>query len=81
MEKEKTLPQKRRVTRKKLVASEHETHATSPLGEKMRLKMIEDAAYYRYMRRGSGNGGDHVEDWLQAEAEIEALLSEGRNAS
>lgn len=71
MEKDRTLPQKKRVTRRKA-----ET-AASP-GEKvdgeMRQKMIAQAAYYRFQRRGSGNGGDHVEDWLQAEAEIDALL-------
>lgn len=39
-----------------------------------RRRMIEEAAYYRFKRRESGNGGDHIEDWLQAEAEIDALL-------
>ena len=68
MEKESTMPQKSRVTRRKVVASG--PVAVTP---EIRKKMIEDAAYYRYQKRG--NGGDHVEDWLIAEAEIEAMLN------
>ncbi len=72
MEKEKTLPQKRRVTRRKAAPDRPgETRQPDP---GMRRKMVEDAAYYRFERRGLGNGGDHVEDWLQAEAEIDAML-------
>jgi hypothetical protein len=35
--------------------------------------MIAQAAYYRHEKRG-GKGGDSVEDWLAAEAEIEKDL-------
>ena len=38
-----------------------------------RQHMISTAAYYRAERRGF-NGGDPVQDWLEAEAEVEAML-------
>lgn len=38
-----------------------------------RYFMITEAAYYRAERRGF-HGGDPVADWLEAEAEIEAML-------
>jgi hypothetical protein len=40
-----------------------------------RWRMIAEAAYLRAERRGFV-GGDPVEDWLQAEAEISTLLAE-----
>ena len=72
MEKEKILPQKRRVTRRKAAPDRPGEIGRPDPG--MRRKMIADTAYYRFERRGFGNGGDHVEDWLQAEAEIDAML-------
>ncbi len=72
MEKEKTLPQKRRVTRRQAAPDRLGQIGQSDPG--MRQKMIADAAYYRFERRGLGNGGDHVDDWLRAEAEIDAML-------
>lgn len=72
MEKEKTLPQKRRVMRRQ--AAPDRLGQIGPPDSGMRQKLIADAAYYRFERRGLGNGGDHVEDWLQAEAEIDAML-------
>lgn len=39
-----------------------------------RRRMIEEAAYFRAERRGFA-GGDPVTDWVQAEAEVDALLS------
>jgi hypothetical protein len=41
-----------------------------------RRAMIEEAAYLRAERRGFAPGGE-VEDWLAAEAEVEALLRAG----
>ncbi|WP_297504430.1 DUF2934 domain-containing protein [Ferrovum sp.] len=38
-----------------------------------REEMIAVAAYYRAERRGF-NGGDTLADWLEAEAEVDALL-------
>lgn len=40
-----------------------------------RQRMIREAAYYRYMKRGYEPGHD-VEDWLAAEAEIEQATPE-----
>jgi Protein of unknown function (DUF2934) len=36
-----------------------------------RRKMIEEAAYYRALERGF-EGGDPIEDWLNAELEIDS---------
>jgi hypothetical protein len=41
-----------------------------------RRAMIAQAAYLRAERRGFASGGE-VEDWLAAEAEIDALLKAG----
>ena len=38
-----------------------------------RQEMIAIAAYYRAERRGS-NGGDAMQDWLEAEAEIDVAV-------
>lgn len=48
-----------------------------PVGEEQRRNYIEVAAYYIAERRGF-NGGDALEDWAAAEAEIDRLLAEGR---
>ncbi|MHB8347779.1 MAG: DUF2934 domain-containing protein [Acidiferrobacterales bacterium] len=39
-----------------------------------RRRMIAEAAYYRAERRGFA-GGDPIEDWLTAEAEIEGRIN------
>ena len=41
---------------------------------------IADAAYFHAEHRGF-NGGDPVADWLAAEAEIDAALNKGEDAS
>lgn len=41
--------------------------------EEDRQDMISTAAYYRAERRGFSGGGE-VQDWLDAEAEIDAML-------
>ena len=41
-----------------------------------RFCMISDAAYYRALSRGF-SGGDPLQDWLTAEAEIDAMLMSG----
>ncbi|CAG0953099.1 hypothetical protein RHDC4_00213 [Rhodocyclaceae bacterium] len=48
-----------------------------PVGEEQRRNYIEVAAYYIAERRGF-NGGNALEDWAAAEAEIDRLLAEGR---
>ena len=42
-----------------------------------RMRMVAEAAYYRARSRGFGPG-DPVRDWIEAEAEIDAQLREGR---
>ena len=44
-----------------------------PVDARERLRMIEQAAYYRAEHRGFETGHE-VEDWLAAEREIDALL-------
>ena len=44
-----------------------------PLTDDEKKRMVAQAAYYRYEKRG-GTGGDSVEDWLAAEAEVERHL-------
>jgi hypothetical protein len=39
----------------------------------LRHRMISEAAYYLYSQRGSANGYD-VDDWLQAEAQVDDLI-------
>lgn len=46
------------------------------LSESTRRVMVEQAAYLRAERRGFAPGGE-VEDWLLAEAEVDALLRAG----
>ncbi len=39
-----------------------------------RYRMIAEAAYYRAVKRGFA-GGDTVNDWLEAQAEVDAELA------
>jgi len=50
--------------------------ALAPLAPDQRRYYIEVAAYYIAERRGF-HGGSELDDWAQAEAEIDRLLSEG----
>jgi len=52
-------------------AKEAATHV--PVSEDVRRGMIAKAAYLRAERRGFAPGGE-AEDWLAAEAEVDALL-------
>jgi len=40
-----------------------------------RRRMIQEAAYHKFLQRGPGNGTP-AHDWIEAEAEIDALLAE-----
>jgi hypothetical protein len=42
-----------------------------------RHTMIAEAAYYRAQRRGFENGHD-LQDWLEAEAEIDLMLPDSK---
>lgn len=49
--------------------------ATAVITPEQRERMIAEAAYYRAERRGF-QGGDPGQDWLDAEVEIDRMLSE-----
>jgi len=44
-----------------------------PISAEERRHMVAEAAYFRAQRRGF-RGGDPDRDWIEAEAEIDALL-------
>ena len=46
---------------------------TSEIDPELRYRMISETAYRHYVERGYTDGGD-LEDWLQAEAEIDHFL-------
>jgi hypothetical protein len=46
----------------------------------MRRRMIAEAAYFRAEARGF-QAGDSVRDWLEAEAEVDAVLRERRGTA
>lgn len=50
--------------------------AKAAVGPEQRRFYVEVAAYYIAERRGFG-GGNPLEDWVQAEAEIDRLLRDG----
>ncbi|OGA53663.1 MAG: hypothetical protein A3F74_02290 [Betaproteobacteria bacterium RIFCSPLOWO2_12_FULL_62_58] len=45
-----------------------------------RLRMVAEAAYFRAERRGFATGGE-VDDWIQAETEIDRLTASGGSRS
>ena len=56
--------------------------ATILISEDIRRGMIAQAAYLRAERRGFSGGHDRErEDWLAAEAEVDALLKAGHGSS
>jgi hypothetical protein len=67
---EKAAPRRRAAAQTPAAAA----HVT--VSEEARRAMIEQAAYLRAERRGFAPGGE-AEDWLAAEAEVDALLRAG----
>jgi hypothetical protein len=51
--------------------------AHQALDPDLRHRMISEAAYYLYTQRGSEDGCD-MDDWLQAEVEIDLLMTPRR---
>jgi hypothetical protein len=47
--------------------------ARDELDPVLRYRMISERAYHRYIDRGYADGGD-LDDWLQAEADVDHLL-------
>lgn len=52
---------------------------SAEISAEMRLKMIADAAYYRAEKRADGESDQEI--WLAAEAEIDAMLTQGKLSS
>ena len=72
---EKAAPRRRAAAAGKPAAESGAANGITVSGEARRA-MIEQAAYLRSERRGFTSGGE-VEDWLAAEAEVDALLRAG----
>ncbi len=47
-----------------------------PITPEERYRMIAEAAYFRALRRGFARGGE-VQDWLEAEADVDARIQSG----
>jgi len=85
----KPKPLKAKAVGKKTVGAETKTKpamtkpaapakpAILPISDEHRRRYIELAAFYIAERRGF-SGGNTLEDWLQAEAEIDRLLRQGK---
>lgn len=73
---EKAPARRRAAPAKPTAASSAVTRIT--VSEDARRAMIAQAAYLRAERRGFAPGGE-VEDWLAAEAEVDALLEAGHH--
>jgi hypothetical protein len=74
-------PRKPRAPRAKKVTTPA-TLALIEISEDVRRGMIAQAAYLRAERRGFTGGPDRErEDWLAAEAEVDALLKAGHDSS
>ena len=69
---------KKPATKRKTAAAKSSRNRTKPavinITDEQRLGMIAEAAYFKAEQRGF-QGGDPAEDWLAAESEIDALLS------
>ncbi|MBI5014990.1 MAG: DUF2934 domain-containing protein [Deltaproteobacteria bacterium] len=65
-----------RVGVRKVAGREQPAAAPDPSGvdPEVRLAMIREAAYYRALERGVGVGSPE-QDWSEAEAEIDGMLS------
>lgn len=74
---EPTAPRRRAARAKPVPATEAATGIT--VSENTRRAMIAQAAYLRAERRGFAPAGE-VEDWLAAEAEVDALLKAGNGS-
>jgi hypothetical protein len=73
---------KPRAPRAKKVAVTAMVSTSIEISEDVRRGMIAEAAYLRAERRGFTGGPDQErEDWLNAEAEVDALLKAGHGSS
>jgi Protein of unknown function (DUF2934) len=70
-------PKKAAATRKRGTGPVHPTNGASALTPEERWRMVSEAAYFLAAERGFV-GGDPLEDWVKAEAQIQALLGENK---
>lgn len=70
---EKAAPRRRAEPVKSAAAPSTSAPAAVSVSEETRRAMIAQAAYLRAERRGFAPGGE-LEDWMAAEAEVDALL-------
>lgn len=71
----KTKPKSPKTPVTAIVAADTQAVAAECSGDR-RQSMIAEAAYYRAERRGfCGNADDLLNDWLEAEAEIERVAA------
>ena len=73
---ESPQPPEKTTQRRRAAAPETPASTRITVSEDARRAMIAEAAYLRAERRGF-TAGDEVEDWLAAEAEVDALLRAG----
>ncbi len=77
-----TAAPKPRPSRAKKEAAPKGASAAHEISEDVRRGMIAEAAYLRAERRGFSGGPDQErEDWVSAEAEVDALLKAGHGSS
>ncbi len=73
-EKNTTTTVRTRAPRKsKAAAAKSATAITQFVGHEQRAALIAEAAYFRAQKRGFA-AGNEVDDWLAAEAEVDAKL-------
>ena len=68
----KVAPARHRASR--ATAEKSRAKASSLVTQDERMRLIAEAAYYKAEKRDF-TGGDELGDWIEAEAEIDALLS------
>jgi hypothetical protein len=73
---EKAAPRRRAAPEKAAASSAAVASPRLTVSEEARRAMIAEAAYLRAERRGFATGNEE-EDWLAAEAEVDALLRAG----
>jgi hypothetical protein len=75
-----SVPVRKRAPRKTAVAAAVESAVPAPFtGPEQRAALIAEAAYFRAERRGFSPGHE-TEDWLAAEAEVDARLLKADSA-
>lgn len=69
-----TMPKATSATKARAPSKPRKTKTAAMPSEDQRRQMIAEAAYFRAAERGF-QGGDPLEDWLQAEAHIATLIT------